>query len=180
MKKIYALEILSLLSGIVSASFLDGFGEATTWFFPGLVFGVAGAVYALLLNKRSLLQLVLILVWVVASTASYYAAVYSAIYIAMSEVTGTLYTAFFSAGIIGGFLMLISWCFLIATIRTKFLIFLTVLSGVLGLTPMLFSDPINKTLPLQTLFVVWQLGMGIAMGIAMRYSEKRSAVDQQL
>ncbi len=171
MKKVLALSFLSLLSGAASAFLINVDGEWGLWVLPGIAFGIAGAIYTFLFMRISSLRTTLSLIWIAASTASYYAAASLAFFTLMW--ISSFWVAFLFAGLGGGILMLLSWHFLVYNIRARFLFFLVLLAGVLGLIPILFSDPLNQNLPLQTLFVVWQYGMGTALGFAMKYSERK-------
>src|SRR3989344_9644700 len=158
MKKVYILGLLCLLSGILSAALFSFgiLGELTLWVLPGLIFGLTGAIYALVFVERTFYRIFLAILWIAASTGSYYVAVYLAVSVVSSEVVSNFYYVFFAAGISGGFLMLVSWYIFIQRFQIKFFPILVGLAGILGLVPMLFPDPINTNAPLEALFVVWQ------------------------
>ena len=109
MKKIFILGPLCLLSGILSAVLFSFgiLGELTLWVLPGLIFGLTGAIYTFIFVGTALRRILLAILWIAASSGSYYVSVYLAIFLVSSRVVN-LYYVFFAAGISGGFLMLVS------------------------------------------------------------------------
>jgi hypothetical protein len=154
--------LATALSGWLSGYFMLARNDLFLDFGPGLLFGIATAAVLFVFYKTSLLNALL---WVVASTVSWYAA----LHLAMNNpdpaqiITPSSMTM---AGGIGAFILCVSYSLLVAKIgQTKFII--TVLSGSLLGTIMYFvllsqGGQINHLLYIIS-FVLWQVGVGLAL-----------------
>ena len=178
MKKILTGAFLFLVSGTISAVFGENQLHWMLWFFPGVVFGITGALYSFLFISRSTGKIISTLLWIGASAFSYYSAVYSAIYVASYSKSPQVFSGpFFIGGIVGGFLMVASWFILIQRIRPIFIPLLVILSGMFGFLPTLLPSDFFIE-PIRILFLLWQAGMGLALGFAMHYSESKTVSAQ--
>lgn len=202
MKKIYILGFLGLISGCISAFFTVSSVDSQwlmLFFFPGAVFGCIGLIYSLICKQvwwRHLTSLIFVL----ASTGSYYAAVYVSIRIMGESVgdksTGPLMSLmsmlfvsiavpmgaispmsfpFLIGGLVGGLLLSISWFLFVCPLPIVSIPILTILSGALGMIAA--SAPGDESNIFYVLYILWQFGMASAIGVAMYYrtpSEKVS------
>lgn len=176
----YILFCLGVLSGFLSyhgVNFLNNnnllvnLGDAIQYF-PGIIFGILIGIYFFFSGRqRNLLKL---LIWIVISSGSYYAAVYSTItnfpQLGLDILKNADYRfSFLIGGTVGSLLMLIGYSHFLHTLTFNKYFMLVLLGGFLGGLSILIKDW-NSVI---NLYTMWQGGMAFALGRLIDQKEKK-------
>lgn len=157
-KSILLLSIIGVLSGAISYFTTTRIPIAT--YSPGIVFGISLLLY--FLNIRNWKIKITDFAWMLGSSGSYYVAVNVAITISRIQNHEFDTLPFFMAGLIGAALMLVSYNYFLENLNLSEYLTLTLLGGILAT-----SINIGSNYALLTLFLVWQGGMGLALGYVL-------------
>ena len=143
---------------------------------PGILFGIFISLYFLKYNQnfkgKALLKSI---IWIIISGLGYYAAV--SVTIGMGP---PYHPAFFIGGLVGAFITLLGFRFLIARLSILEIISLTMLGGVLGLSWFMgnfFNHALVESVKDHDpqyffLFTIWQAGMALGMQFVFKFKPK--------
>ena len=157
------LGILGAISGIISGITNNPNSSSFLIFLlPGILFGVFTGLYFVYAKWAKLWK---VLLWILASIGSYYLAQYCSHFLLdlfnlkiTNLVVDNIRVIYLSIGVTGGFLVALSFSLLIRRLSTIYILALTVLSSVLAYASI--GDERSVTL-----FLVWQIGMALALAL---------------
>lgn len=173
----YILAFLGLVSGTISGIAYENWGDA--WgYSPGIFFGLFISLYFLAKNYSGK-NLLKSLLWVGASFLSFVVAFGITIRAVVTTPLLLSYpfstmTGYFIGGTTGGFLVMLTFSFLIRRLSFSQIIMLGILGGALGAI-CVYMDPSgsNDGDVRMQLFIIWQTVMATALGIILRKKDDK-------
>ena len=167
---------------------MGAFGIAASWL-PGVIFGIFFSIY-ILINKKSIKKWKII-IFIIGSTISSWAAHSIVIALGINEVIESFYLLIFLGGLVGSFLLVTSTRLSIARLHIKEFIFGIVVGTILGFSYFInidsFIEPVSRNMidspwhivlnspdnvgPIQ-LYIIWQVGMMITLGCFVKKGDK--------
>lgn len=166
------LGCLGLVSGLASFYLVEvTSSDQLIFYVPGLIFSLCIVGYMLIVLESTHIHWWRIILWIGISTLAYYMAVQTAIAMTVSMVfKNTEGIPFFTAGMVGGAVMLFGFFFLQRLTIVQFFLF-TILGGLLGLAWFLGDQHLQESSsiasPLFSLYILWQGGMATALGYSI-------------
>jgi len=173
--KYFFLVLATFVSGYISGNnetansityiIKGNIGENIALYAPGIIFGIMLGLWLFFTQETKLIKIV---AWVVASVFAYFSALWGGV----TLVSNGGMAALFVAGLIGVTILTISTYFLIEKLNFKQMLTLMAIGGFAGLAFSL-NDTYHTFIPLEVSFIIWQMAVGIALGIMVSMNKKK-------